>query len=140
MKRYLIFAALGPLFGGFLLLFATTVMGGFWVKPFLPELAKLLVVFAKTLQYSYLFGVVPALMIGALDDILFHVRRLNWIIRALIVSAVAFFAAALLYGSRGSDSGVAQFFLYGMVGVVPAFISSVLAHKVETAAPVPAAG
>ena len=30
MKRYLIFAALGPLLGGFLLLFATTYMSGYW--------------------------------------------------------------------------------------------------------------
>jgi len=30
MKRYLIFAALGPLLGGFLLLVATTVMSGYW--------------------------------------------------------------------------------------------------------------
>ncbi|HKH01433.1 MAG TPA: DUF5413 family protein, partial [Bradyrhizobium sp.] len=28
MKRYLIFAALGPLLGGFLLLFASTYMSG----------------------------------------------------------------------------------------------------------------
>jgi hypothetical protein len=31
MKRYLIFAAVGPFFGG-LLLFATTVASGYWTK------------------------------------------------------------------------------------------------------------
>jgi hypothetical protein len=134
MKRYLIFAVLAPLLGGFLLLFATTVMSGFWVKPFLPDLAKVLVAFVKSLQYTYLFGIVPALMIASIDDILFHVRRLNWIARVLIVGVIAFFAAALLYGSRGSDSGAAQFVLYGMVGIVPTIISSWLAHKVETQA------
>ena len=34
-------------------------------------------VFLKTLQYSYLFGILPALMIGAVDDILFHIRRIG---------------------------------------------------------------
>jgi hypothetical protein len=134
MKRYLIFAVLGPLLGGFLLLFATTVMSGFWIKPFLPDLLRVLGAFVKALPYTYLFGIVPALMIASIDDILFHVRRLNWMARVLIVGLIAFFAAALLYGSRGSDSGAAQFALYGMVGIVPAIISSWLAHKAETPA------
>ena len=30
MKRYAIFAALGPFIGGLLLLFATTVASGYW--------------------------------------------------------------------------------------------------------------
>jgi hypothetical protein len=57
MKRYLIFAAMGPLFGGFVLLVATTVMSGYWNQPSLLAVAKLFMVFAKTLQYSYLFGI-----------------------------------------------------------------------------------
>jgi hypothetical protein len=129
MKRYLIFAALGPLLGGFLLLFTTTYASGYWTQTNAAEVAKLFVVFAKTLQYSYLFGVVPALMIGAVDDILFHVKRIGWVVRMLIVGAVGFAAAELLYGSRGPDSGVIQFILYGLVGFVPATISSWLAHK-----------
>jgi hypothetical protein len=48
----------------------------------------------------------------------------------LIVGALAFIAAELLYGSRGSDSGVLQFFLYGLVGFIPATISSWLVHRV----------
>jgi hypothetical protein len=47
----------------------------------------------------------------------------------LIVGVIAFLAAELLYGSRGPDSGVTQFFLYGMVGFIPTTISSWLAHK-----------
>ena len=129
MKRYLIFAALGPLLGGFLLLVATTVMSGYWAQTNLSEVAKLFVVFVKTLQYSFLFGIVPALMIGAVDDILSHVRRMGWRVRLLIVGAVGFVAAELLYGSRGPDSGVIQFMLYGLVGFVPATISSWLAHR-----------
>jgi hypothetical protein len=137
MKRYLIFAAIGPFIGGFLLLFATTYMSGYWTQTNAAEVAKLFVVFAKTLQYSYLFGVVPAMMIGAVDDILFHVRKISWAGRMLIVGAVGFIAAELLYGSRGTDSGVVQFMLYGLVGFVPATLSSWLSHRMVEE-PVPA--
>jgi uncharacterized membrane protein YeaQ/YmgE (transglycosylase-associated protein family) len=129
MKRYLIFAALGPFIGGFLLLFATTYQSGYWTETSAKEVAKLFVVFAKTLQYSYLFGIVPSLMLGAIDDILFHVRRIRPVLRMLIVGAIGFIAAELLYGSRGPDTGVVQFILYGLVGFVPATLSSWLAHK-----------
>src|SRR6266404_4946988 len=129
MKRYLIFAALGPLLGGFLLLFATTYMSGYWTETNLAEVKKLFVVFAKTLQYSYLFGIVPALMLGAVDDILTHVKRIGWLGRLLIVGVLAFIAAELLYGSRGPDSGAVQFILYGVVGLIPATLSSWLAHR-----------
>ena len=129
MKRYLIFAALGPLIGGFWLLLTTTLMSGYWSQPNLSEVAKLFVVFAKTLQYSYLFGILPTLMIAAVDDILFHVKRIGPVARMLIVGAVAFIAAELMYGSRGPDSGVTQFILYGLVGFIPTTISSWLAHE-----------
>lgn len=130
MKRYLIFAALGPLFGGFLLLLTTTVMSGYWSRPpSLSEVEKLFSVFVKTLQYSYLFGIVPSLMIGAVDDILLHVKPIGPVLRMLIVGVIGFIATELLYGSRGSDSGVLQFVLYGLVGFVPGIVSSWLAHK-----------
>jgi hypothetical protein len=141
MKRYLIFAALGPLIGGFLLLFATTYMSGYWTHTDLSEVEKLFVVFAKTLQYSYLFGLLPALMMAAVDDILFHVKRISPVVRMLIVGALAFVAAELLYGSRGPDSGAVQFVLYGLVGFVPGAVSSWLAHEAidgpEPAVPAP---
>ena len=130
MKRYVIFAALGPLLGGFLLLLATTVMSGYWSRPpSLSEAGKLLAVFATTLQYSYLFGILPALTIGALDDILLHVKPIVPVIRMLIVGLIAFAAAEFLYGSRGPDSGTTQFILYGLVGFVPATVASWLAHE-----------
>src|SRR5258708_19838049 len=94
MKRYLIFAALGPLLGGFLLLLVTTYMSGYSTETNLAEVAKLFVVFAKTLQYSYLFGVLPPLMSGAVDDIPFPVQTIGPLGRILTVAAVGFIAAA----------------------------------------------
>ena len=138
MKRYLIFAAVGPLLGGFWLLLTTTYQSGYWHETNAGEVAKLIKVFFMTLQYSYLFGILPALMLGAIDDILFHVKRIGWRVRLLIVGVVAFIAAELLYGSRGSDSGVVQFILYGLVGFVPATLSSWLTHRmVEEPHPLP---
>ena len=129
MKRYLIFAVLGPLIGGFILLFVTTYQSGYWEQTSLAEVQKLFIVFIKTLQYSYLFGIVPSLMIGAIDDILYHVRRISPLVRTLMVGVVAFAAATLLYSSRGPDSGAVQFFLYGLVGLVPGMLSSWLSHR-----------
>ncbi|MEH2525729.1 MULTISPECIES: DUF5413 family protein [unclassified Bradyrhizobium] len=129
MKRYLIFGAIGPFVGGFLMLFATTVASGYWNETSWSEIAKFLGAFVKTLQYSYLFGIVPALMIGAIDDILYHVNRISPVVRMLILAAIGFAASSLLYGSRGPDTGVMQFLLYGLVGMVPATLSSWLAHR-----------
>jgi hypothetical protein len=132
MKRYLIFAALVPLLGGFWLLLTSTLMSRYWIPPTFAEAAKFLTGFALTIQYSYLFGIVPALMIGAVDDILFHVKRMGAVTRMLAVGAIAFVAAELLYGSRGSDSGAIQFMLYGLVGFIPATVSSWLSREVGT--------
>jgi uncharacterized membrane protein YeaQ/YmgE (transglycosylase-associated protein family) len=129
MKRYLIFGALGPFIGGFLLLFVTTYMSGYWTETNFAEIKKLFVVFAKTLQYSYLFGILPSLMLGAVDDILVHLKRIGPVVRMLIVGAIAFTAAELFYGSRGPESGVTQFVLYGLVGFIPGTIASWVAHK-----------
>jgi uncharacterized membrane protein YeaQ/YmgE (transglycosylase-associated protein family) len=91
-----------------------------------------------TLQYSYLFGILPSLMIGAVDDILIHIKRIGPVLRMLLVGAAAFVASELMYGSRGSDSGVVQFILYGLVGFIPGTISSWLVHKfVEEPQPAP---
>ena len=128
MKRYLIFGAIGPFIGGFLLLFATTVASGYWTETHWSEVSKFFATFAKSLQYSYLFGFLPSLMIGAIDDILFHVRRIGPALRMLLVGLLAFVLAAFTYGSRGSDSGAVQFILYGLVGFVPALLSSWLVH------------
>ena len=138
MKRYLIFAAIGPFIGGFLLLLMTTYQSGYWTETDRGEVTKLLVVFVKSLQYNYLFGIVPSLMFGAIDDILMHVRRISPLVRMLIVGAVAFVGAALMYASHGSESGAVQFILYGMVGFIPGVITSWLAHKYAEELYVPA--
>ena len=129
MKRYLIFAALAPLLGGFVLLLVTTYTSGYWTHTDLAEVRKLFVVFAKTLQYSYPFGILPTLMMAAVDDILFHVERIRPVVRMLIVGVLSFLGAELLYGSRGPDSGAIQFILYGLVGFIPAVVCSWLAHE-----------
>ena len=129
MKRYLIFAAIGPFIGGLLLLFATTVASGYWTETNLSEVGKFFSTFFWTVQFSYLTGIVPALMIGAIDDILFHLPRIRPVIRMLIMGAIGFAASELIYGSRGPDSGALQFVLYGLVGLVPAMLSTWLAHK-----------
>jgi hypothetical protein len=129
MRRYLIFAAIGPFFGGFWLLLTSTLMSGYLHGASLAEIGKLLAVFFKTLQYSYLFGILPALMFGAIDDILFHVKRITPALRVLLVGCIAFAAAEVTYGSRGPDSGLLQFIMYGLVGFIPATLSSFLAHR-----------
>ena len=129
MKRYFIFALLGPFIGGVLLLFATSYQSGYWTQANLMEVEKFFVILFKSLQYSYLFGILPALMIAAVDDIICHVSKIGPLLRMLIMGVIAFAATEFMYGSRGPDSGVVQFILYGLVGLVPAMLSSWLSHR-----------
>ena len=130
MKRYLIYVAVGPLLGGFWLLLTTTIMSGYWSDPQnAHRVGNLLKAFFTTVQYSYLFGFLPAMMIGAIDDILSHVRRIVPVARMLLVGVIAFLATGFLYGSRGADSGAFQFIMYGLVGFIPSAISSWLVHR-----------
>jgi hypothetical protein len=135
MKRYSIFAVLAPFLGGFLLLIATTVMSGYWSETNIGEVEKLFVVLFSTLQYTYLFGVLPALAFAAIDDILCHIRKINPTLRMLIGGVLAFAAAELVYGGRGSERGALQFVLYGLVGLVPTMLCSWLAQESTTAGP-----
>jgi uncharacterized membrane protein YeaQ/YmgE (transglycosylase-associated protein family) len=130
MKRYFIFALLGPFIGGVLLLFATSYQSGYWTQTNLIEVQKFFVILFKSLQYSYLFGILPALMVAAVDDIICHAPKISPLLRMLFVGVIAFAATEFMYGSRGTDSGVVQFILYGLVGLLPATLSSWLSHKV----------
>ena len=130
MKRYLIFVALGPVLGGFWQLLTTTILSGYWHDALTVEaVGKFLKFFFIYVPYSYLFGFLPALMIGAIDDILSHVRPIVPVLRMLLVGAIAFLAAEFLYGGRGPDSGAFQFVMYGLVGFIPGAVSSWLVHK-----------
>jgi uncharacterized protein DUF5413 len=130
MKRYLIFALVGPLLGGFALLLVTTYQSGYWSHPpSAAEIGKVFAVFAMTLQYAYLFGFLPALMMGAVEDILWHVKSIGPGLRVGLVGAIAFVIAAFAYSSRGADSGATQFILYGLVGLIPATVSAWLVHR-----------
>ncbi len=81
--------------------------------------------------YNYLFGIIPALMIGAVDDILFHARRITPVLRMLLTGLIAFGATSFLYGTLGTETGLKHYLLYGLVGFIPATISSWLAHKTD---------
>jgi hypothetical protein len=129
MKRYVIFALVGAFFGGLLLLFARTVASGYWTETNWSQVGNFFVTFVMTLPYSYLFLVVQALMVAAIDDILLHVRKIRPLVRMLIVGAAGFAAGELLHGLHGPDSGMVQFILHGLSGFMPAMISSWLAHK-----------
>lgn len=129
MNRYVIFAAVGAFFGAPLLLFARTVGSGYWTETNWPKVGNFFVTLMMTLPYSYLFLVVQALMVGAIDDVLFHVGKIRPLVRMLIVGAAGFAAGELLHGLHGPESGVVQFILHGLSGFFPAMISSWLAHK-----------
>jgi hypothetical protein len=138
MKRYLIFAAVGPPLGGFWLLLTNTLVSGYWSHPpTAAEIGKVLTFYFRALPYTYLFGLLPALMIAAVDEILYHIRRIGSLVRILMVGLVAFIATELLYGSRGQDNGAFQFIMFGLVGFIPGTVSAWLVHCfVEEPAPV----
>ena len=129
MKRYLIFGILGPFIGGFLLLIVMTSLSGYWSHTDASEVQKLFKVFFSTLQYSYLFGIVPVLMVAAVDDIVCHIKPIGPVVRMLLIGAIAFVTAGFIYGGRGAEMGVKQFCLYGLVGLLPGMLSSWLSHK-----------
>ena len=68
------------------------------------EVATLFKVFVSTLQYTYMFGILPALMLGAIDDIIYHIKRVPPVIRMLLVGAIAFATTFYLSGSLASAS------------------------------------
>jgi hypothetical protein len=92
---------------------------------------KLFKVMLVTVPYNYLFGFIPALMIGAVDDILLHIRMIGPFLRMALTGLVAFAATAILYGTLGSETGFQHYLLYGLVGFIPATFSSWLAHKFD---------
>jgi hypothetical protein len=131
MKRYLIFAAIGPALGGFLLLGAMTWLSGYWTTTNYAEVRQFLLILFSTLQYSYLFALLPSLAIAAIDDILSHYPQLQWPARMVLCSSIAFVATAFMYSGRGADSGFKQFVLYGMVGLIPTLLNCWLCRHIR---------
>ena len=85
--------------------------------------------FLKTLPYGYLFGLVPALMIGAIDDILAHIRRIGWVPRMLIIGALLIrcHRTALWLARCGQRRRAVHPLRTG--GLVPGVLSLWLSHK-----------
>lgn len=129
MKRYVIFAAIGPLLVGFFMLLAGAP-SGYWVQP--DMLKKLVSVAILVLPYNYLFGIIPVLMIAAVDDILMHVDQIRPLLRMFLTGLIAFVATAVIYGTLGSQTGFKHYLLYGLIGFIPAALSSWLAHKFDS--------
>lgn len=128
MKRYVIYGLIGPSLGGVLLLLAMTILSGYWTSS--SQVEKFLLIAVTTLQYSYLFALLPSLAIAAIDDILSHFPQLHLPMRMLLCGSIAFAATAFMYSGRGADAGVKQLVLYGLVGFVPTVLNCWLSRNV----------
>lgn len=130
MKRYVIYGLIGPSLGGVMLLLVMTVLSGYWTGGTLIELEKFLLIAVTTMQYSYLFALLPSLAIAAIDDILSHYPQLHLPARMALCGSIAFAATAFMYGGRGADAGFKQLVLYGLVGLVPTVLNCWLSRNV----------
>jgi hypothetical protein len=128
MKRYLLFAIVGPFFGGLTLFVAETITSGYWHRAFPQAISPFVLGFLAALPYNYLFGALPILMFAAADDMLSRVRRIGAKVRIVAVGAIAFTVTWALYGDRGSDTSALDILLYGLVGLVPATLCSWLSN------------
>ncbi len=102
MKRYVIFGAIGPLVAGFLLL-VFGAPSGYWDKP--DVIKKLFTVVLSQVPYNIFSRIIPALMIGAVDDILFHARRITPVLRMLLTGLIAFGATLVPLRNAGTENG-----------------------------------
>lgn len=129
MKRYLIFAAIVPLLGSVMLLFATTFASGYWTSTDWLLIEEFFLAYAKTLKYSYLIGVGPALLLGAFDDILDRVWHIYPICRIAVLGLAGFFVGEALHGLRGIGDDPVQFLFHGLSGFLPAMTAAWLTCK-----------
>ena len=130
MKRYVMFAVLGPLLSGIVLMAVSSVSSGYWYKPDASVL-KFLSVLGATLPISYMFGLPSAVLFAAVDDIICHIRSIGPLLRMAMVGAFAFVVAIVLSGTTGGTIQVE----YGLAGLVPAMLLSWWAHHVSPIAP-----
>ncbi len=124
LKRYLVFAVVGPLLSGVLLMLTSSVASGYWRKPD-SSLLNFLIVTGRTLPISYMFGFLPAVLFAAVDDILWHVRWIGPMLRMVMIGAFAFVLTMVLSGTTGGSIELE----YGLAGLVPAMLLSWWAHK-----------
>ncbi len=74
-------------------------------------------------------------MIGAVDDILFHIKSIGPNLRLVLTGAFGFVTTLVLYGTMEGASGVWLHTLYGLVGLVPATLSSWLSRPRSSKTP-----
>lgn len=133
MKRFLIFAVLGPplgsLVGFFILLPAISLIAGDGSGLD----ASRLMAFAVTLPLAYMLGVVPALLVGAIDATLeaknFTARNRVWL------CAGAGFVLGFLPLLSPLWSGYMHgpwVLLFGAVGAIPGAMCSWIAGRVKS--------
>lgn len=137
MKRYIVFLAIGPFLGGFLILLASTLGAGYWSSTHPHDVTKLLVLFFKSLPYNYLFGFLPVMAFAAIDDIISHIHGVGPAVRMVAIGVIAFFASAWLYGYQAGDPSASEFILYGFGGLIPAVLSSWISHRLMDPQPTP---
>lgn len=123
MKRYVMFAVLGPLLSGIVLMIVSSISSGYWYKPD-SSLLKFLSVLVSALPISYMFGLPSAVLFAAVDDIICHIRSIGPLLRMIMVGVFAFVVAIVLSGSTGGNIQIE----YGLAGLVPAMLLSWWAH------------
>jgi hypothetical protein len=130
MKRYVMFAVLGPLLSGIVLMIVSSISSGYWYKPD-SSMLKFLAVLGSALPISYMFGLPSAVLFAAVDDIICHIRSIGPLLRMILVGIFAFVVATVLSGSTGGTIQIE----YGLAGLVPAMLLSWWAHYVNPITP-----
>jgi hypothetical protein len=122
MKRFLTFGLLGPAIGG-IVVFHIVTLTGTWDQPWLDELYKTFMVSIIVLPFSYVLGIIPAIVIATLH---FTLRKIDATRRMLICGGAGYVAIASFCGV---GEGGAKLFLVGLAGLIPALVCSWLSDR-----------
>ncbi len=90
MKRFLTFGLLGPAIGG-VVVFHIVALTGTWDQTWFDELYKTLMVSIIVLPFSYVLGIIPAIVIATLHFVL---RKIDATRRMLVCGGAAYVAMA----------------------------------------------
>ena len=115
MKRFGIFALLGPFLGAVLILSLGSVYDGKFLG--LHEAQKILLT-------AYQWGIIPACVCAVVD---WWLRKFSWRISTL--GAVGYVATALSTLVIGQDLAEYMYLVAGLVGVIPAAVCSWLSSE-----------